>query len=53
MSMTPLERILTFAVWALVACVFFYYRSLAIKEQQNHDSDGTLPKARSSGDGRP
>ena len=36
--MTNLEIILTVAVWSLVACVFFHYRSLAIKQQREPDS---------------
>jgi len=37
--MTNLETILTIAVWTLVASVFCYYRSLAVKQERNHNSD--------------
>src|SRR5882724_6982211 len=43
MSMSLLEQILTFVVWALVAAVFCHYRSLAIKQRQNHNSHGKRP----------
>ncbi|MEI6193069.1 MAG: hypothetical protein WCS42_01930 [Verrucomicrobiota bacterium] len=36
--MSNLETILTLAVWALVAIVFSYYRSLALKQQRERDA---------------
>ncbi|MEI7533516.1 MAG: hypothetical protein WCK57_04045 [Verrucomicrobiae bacterium] len=35
--MSNLETIRTLAVWALVAIVFSYYRSLALKQQREQD----------------
>jgi hypothetical protein len=51
--MSHLEQILTLVVWALVACVFFYYRSLALKQQRNQNQDGNHRKAHSHTDARP
>ena len=43
--MTNLEIILTVGVWVLVACVFCYYRSLAVRQQRNHRPERTPTKA--------
>jgi len=40
-------------VWALVVCVFFYYRFLALKQQRNHHQDGNRCNAHSHTDVRP
>jgi len=34
MGMSPVEQVLTLAIWALMAGVFLYYRSRAIRQQQ-------------------
>ncbi len=37
--MSHLEKILTLVVWVLAAGVFFYFRSLAVKQQQNQGQE--------------
>jgi hypothetical protein len=49
--MSLLEKILTLVVWSLVAVVFFYFRSLALKQQQNQGQDENYRPARSDDEG--
>jgi hypothetical protein len=45
--MSNLEIVFTLGIWALVAVVFCYYRSLAVKQQQNQEMN--LHNARPQG----
>jgi len=48
--MTNLETILTVGVWALVAVVFCYYRSRAVRQQGEHSPEIAPTKAIPRGD---
>ena len=50
--MSNLEIALTLVVWALVGCVFLYYRSLAVRQQQNLDRSGDHPRLAAGCKGR-
>ena len=51
MGMTNFEIISTAVVWAFLAMVFFYYRSLAIKHQRKQGS-GSRHGTRPIGEGK-
>jgi hypothetical protein len=49
--MSLLEKILTLVVWALVAVVFYYFRSLALKQQPKQGRDENYRPARPDAEG--